>query len=144
MTTRPDYYHVFGHMDNWLRDDQLTLEQRLNKRCDELAKAAVDVWIARRLARALTRSVQLLPFESVAVMVNGVKITGDIADAVRFARGKEEARKFLINSIPAKLLHVPNRDLESRAAPYHGSPDRATLGDTRKFVVVCMSSTKFP
>jgi len=42
MTTRPDYYHVFGHMDDWLSEDQLSFEQRLNKRCDELAKAAVD------------------------------------------------------------------------------------------------------
>ena len=51
MTARPDYYHVMGHMDDYLRDDLLSLEQRLNKRCDELAKAAVDVWIARNLAR---------------------------------------------------------------------------------------------
>ena len=43
MTTRPDYGHVLGHMDDWLREDQMTLEQILNKRCDELAKAAVDV-----------------------------------------------------------------------------------------------------
>ena len=96
MTARPDYYHVFGHMNDWLRDDQLSFEQRLNKRCDELAKAAVDVWIARRLARVSPRFRQLLPFESVALMVNGMKITGDIADAVRFARGREEARNFLI------------------------------------------------
>ena len=49
MSTRPDYFHVFGHMDDWLREDQLSLEQRLNKRCDELAKAAVGVWVARKL-----------------------------------------------------------------------------------------------
>ena len=28
-------------------------------------------------------------------MVNGVKITGDVADVVRFARGKEGARHYL-------------------------------------------------
>ena len=96
MTTRPDYYHVFGHMDDWLREDQLSLEQKLNKRCDELAKAAVDVWIGRQLARCHPRLRQLLPFESVAVLVNGKKITGDIAETVRFAKGMEKARNFLI------------------------------------------------
>ena len=96
MTTRPDYGHVHGHMDDWLREDQMTLEQRLNKRCDELAKAAVDVWIARRLARCIPRTKQLLPFENSALMVDGKKVTGDIADTVRFAKGMEEARRFLI------------------------------------------------
>jgi len=37
-----------------------------------------------------------LPFESVAVLVNGKKITGDIAETIRFARGMEQARNFLI------------------------------------------------
>ncbi len=96
MTTRPDYYHVFGHMDDWLSEDQLSFEQKLNKRCDVLAKAAVDVWIARKLARTPPRLRQLLPFESVAVLVNGKKITGDIAENVRFARGMEQARNFLV------------------------------------------------
>ena len=38
MSSRPDYFHVFGHMDEWLREDQLSLEQRLNKRCDNWQK----------------------------------------------------------------------------------------------------------
>ena len=62
--------------------------------CDELAKTAADVWIAQKLARALLRFRQLLPLESFALMINGKKITGDIADIVRFARGIEEARNF--------------------------------------------------
>ena len=73
MTTKPDYFDVFGHMDEGLREDQLTFEQRLNKRCDELAKTAVDVWIARRTARVPGRVKQLLPFESVAVLNSGRK-----------------------------------------------------------------------
>ena len=76
MTTRPDYFHVFGHMDEWLREDQLTFEQRLNKRCDELAKAAVGVWIARRQARMSDRVKQLLSFESVTVLNSGRKSRG--------------------------------------------------------------------
>ena len=96
MSSRPDYFHVFGHMDEWLREDQLSLEQRLNKRCDELAKEAVDVWVARKMARMPDRVKQLLPFESVAVMNSGKKITGNIAETIRFAKGMDEARTFLV------------------------------------------------
>ena len=39
---------------------------------------------------------QLLPFESVAVMNSGMKITGNIAETIRFAKGMEEARTFLV------------------------------------------------
>ena len=32
MTTNPNYFHVYGHMDDYLKNDQLTFEQKLNKR----------------------------------------------------------------------------------------------------------------
>ena len=38
----------------------------------------------------------LLPFESVAVMNSGKKITGNITETIRFAKGMEEARNFLV------------------------------------------------
>ena len=96
MTTRPDYFHVFGHMGEWLREDQLTFQHRLNKRCDELAKAAVEVWVARRMARVPDRVKQLLLFESEAVLNSRKKITENIAETIRFAKGMEEARNFLV------------------------------------------------
>jgi len=37
-----------------------------------------------------------LPRESVAVLVEGVKTTGDLGEAVRFAKGMEEARDCLV------------------------------------------------
>ena len=38
----------------------------------------------------------LLPFESVSVMNNCKKITGNITETIRFAKGMEEARNFLV------------------------------------------------
>lgn len=95
MTTDPKYFHVYGHMDDYLRDDQLSLEQSLNKTCDLLAKGAVDLCCKMRSNGATRKHPQLLPDESAAVLVKGVKVTGDIADAVRFAKGMEDARVFL-------------------------------------------------
>ena len=96
MTTDPNYFHVYGHMDDFLDDDQLTFEQRLNKRCDCLAKKAVEACRMLRLSRNPERGTQLLPREDAAVLVKGVKITGDIGDAIRYARGYEEARRYLV------------------------------------------------
>lgn len=48
MTTDPNYFHVYGHMDDYLDDSQLTSEQRLNKRCNTLAKEAVDLAVKLR------------------------------------------------------------------------------------------------
>ena len=96
MTTDPNYYHVYGHMDDILTDEQLSFEQRLNKRCDILAKEAVELCRKSRLQGSYDRGTQLLPCESAAVLVGGVKITGDIGDAIRYAKGYEEAKKFLV------------------------------------------------
>ena len=38
-------FHVEGYMDRYFADEDLTLEQWLNKQCDFLAKMAVDKWI---------------------------------------------------------------------------------------------------
>ena len=93
MTTNPNYCHVFGHMDDFLPDHQLTLEQRMNKRCDYLAKEAVDDWLRSRITDVGS---QLLPGENAAILVKGRKVTGDIADTVRYAKGLEDARRFLV------------------------------------------------
>ena len=95
MTTRPDYFHVLGHMDEYLAEEYLTLEQLLNKRCDILAKSAIDTWLRNKRAGIFRTNKQLLPCESAAVLIQGRKITGDIAEAIRFAKGMEEAERFL-------------------------------------------------
>lgn len=97
MTTNPNYFHVYGHMDKYLNKEQLSFEQRLNKRCVILAKEAVDLAVKLRRQGHVRKESQLLPKESAAVLVKGVKVTGDIADALRYAKGYEEARVFLVN-----------------------------------------------
>lgn len=116
MTTRPDHYHMFGYMDKRLPEDQLFFKYKLNSRCDELAKAAVDVCIARSLVRTMIRHSQLLPLKNTALLVKGRKVNGDISDTLQFAVGKEEARYFLtiqkdwsndqFNHIDWKNLHL--------------------------------------
>ena len=95
MTTDPNYFHVYGHMDDYLDDSQLSFEQHLNKRCDIVAKEVIDLAVKLRRQEHLRKQPQLLPKESAAVLVNGVKITGDIASATRYAKGHEEAKNFL-------------------------------------------------
>ena len=90
-----NYFHVEGHIDRYFSDDELTLEQWLNKQCDILAKMAIDKWIRQGLPHP---GLQLLPREDAALIVDGIKVTGDIGDAVRFAKGMEEAREFLVGS----------------------------------------------
>ena len=41
---------------------------------------------------------QLLPREDAAFIVGGQKVTGDIGEAIRFAKGMEEAREFLVGN----------------------------------------------
>ena len=76
-------------------DDDLTTEQRLNKQCDTLVKMAIDKWVRQGLSHP---GLQLLPREDAARIVDGLKVTGDIGDAIRFAKGMEEARDFLVGS----------------------------------------------
>ena len=89
------YFHVDGHMDCYFADDKLTLEQWLNKQCDFLAKMTIDKWISQGLPHP---GLQLLPREDAALIVSGLKVTGDIGDAIHFAKGMEEAREFLVRS----------------------------------------------
>ena len=95
MTTGPDYYRVLGHMDEWLSKDKLFIEHKLNTRCGKLAKAAVNVWIARKLAGTMPNHTQLIPDESAVLLGNDIKVTKEISEAVHFAVGKKEARQFL-------------------------------------------------
>ena len=50
---------------------------------------AVDKWVRHGLPQS---GLQLLPREDAAFIVGGQKVTGDIGEAIRFAKGMEEAR----------------------------------------------------
>ena len=79
-------------MDRLLKWEQLTLTQQLNCVCDTLAKQAV---LSALQYGSHIRPTQLLPKEDVALVIWGVKITGDISPHLRFHASKEVARKYL-------------------------------------------------
>ena len=66
----------------------------MNNKYDFMAKYAVDNWLR---IRGTYFGTQLLPGETAAVLVMGRKVTGNIADAVRYAKGLEDARRFLVD-----------------------------------------------
>ena len=85
------YEHICAHQDRILPWSRLSLEQQLNVMCNELANGAVE--------RAITEGIsspgpKFLPFESVAVVLDGIKLTTDVGPEVRYRLGKEDAERF--------------------------------------------------
>jgi hypothetical protein len=58
------YEHVYGHQDKYKTWANMTLLERLNKKCDSLAKAAVSRGILN-CPRVVSKARQLLPLETV-------------------------------------------------------------------------------
>ena len=94
MSANIKYQHVNGHMDKYMFFHQLTLEQKMNTRCDTLANRAVHRAIATGMRR---EGKQLLSSEDAAVFVNNRKLTRDLAKTGRYEVGKEEAHNYLTN-----------------------------------------------
>ena len=81
MSANIKYHHVDGHRDKCLRWHQLTLEQKMNTRCNKLSKRVVH----RAIVKGMRRKVKLLiPSEDAAVFVDNRKLTRDLAKAVRY------------------------------------------------------------
>jgi hypothetical protein len=82
------YEWVESHQDRNTPWGHLTLEAQLNSTCNKLANKAVT-----RVLCSTTHPARphLLPFENVAIMINDKKITSNIALAIWFKLGKEEA-----------------------------------------------------
>ena len=87
-----EYKYVQSHQDDKFGWQELPLDQQLNVLCDTLAKQAC----MRRISFAAVMGARplRLPFERAAIIVNGVKMTSDVSDPVRFALGKIEAKRF--------------------------------------------------
>jgi hypothetical protein len=79
-------------MDQYLKWEQLMLNQQLNCVCDTLAKRSVTLAINNGYH---DRQSQLLPKEDVALVIWGNKITGNISPHLRLHTSKEVARKYL-------------------------------------------------
>lgn len=89
-TMRFNYEWVESHQDRYKLWTQLTVEQRLNCDCDMLAKRAVTEGM---LGATRTAASQLLPRERVAVIIDGVKQTSDVAGDARFTLGMQDAER---------------------------------------------------
>jgi hypothetical protein len=79
-------------MDHMLGWEQLSLPQQLNYVCDTLAKRSVTAVINHGYH---DRPTQLLPKKDVALVILGIKITGDISPHLRFHASKEVAQRYL-------------------------------------------------
>ena len=86
-----EYEWVPSHQDRYKLWSQLPLVQQLNCICDSLAKTAVQESLHCFDHRTRT---QVLPCESAAVFVGGLKQTSDVARDVRFALGYSDAEAF--------------------------------------------------
>ena len=85
------YEWVRAHQDDIKLWHQLTLLQQLNCIYDTLVKAAVTRSLTTTVRRILE---QVLPKESVAVFVGGIKQTSNLANNVRLALGWVDAESF--------------------------------------------------
>lgn len=85
----PDFAHVKGHRDDQCSFDKLTLAEKLNCRCDELAKK-----ILLHTFISGDNPSSMLQHEFVMALVEGKKVTSCAAPLLRFASGKRRARIF--------------------------------------------------
>ncbi len=93
------YVYIYGHMDQYLAWNNLSLMQQLNCVCDTLAKRAL---MAAIISGYNDRPTQLLPREDVALVIWGNKVTGNISTPLRFHASKELARSYLRTRIRDK------------------------------------------
>jgi hypothetical protein len=94
------YQHIKAHQDAIKPWSMLKLEEQLNVICNKLAKEAVLQYLSGATQEG--RGVQLLPLETVAVVVNGKKLTTEVGQEVRYALGHKEAWKFYTKAIKMK------------------------------------------
>ena len=81
-----------GHQDRIKLWRNLTLEEQLNVKCNELAKSAVHRSMLEEAQG--DRGMQLLPLEKVAVLIDNTKLTTDVSAEVCYCLGEVEAHQF--------------------------------------------------
>ena len=83
------YHHVRGHMDDLLRQDQITLQEDLNAEADDQADKAL-----RKAVRNDTNMIPVLPYAQIKVVdkETGEKAIGSIATALSKWRGRRMCR----------------------------------------------------
>lgn len=97
------YIHVYGHQDNTTAWSSLTLLQKLNVVADRLAKEAL--WMAY-VSRQFISSKFL--FESLRIIIDGVKVTASIKSALYKSWGYKEAKSLFHHRkiVPARKFDL--------------------------------------
>jgi hypothetical protein len=116
------YQHVYGHQDRKKTWEQMTLLEKLNYKCDSLAKSAVHQGILECPSKVSVAR-QLLPLESVAVFHDGQKISGEGGKELRFQIGKKEARQFYLSQLGWYAPTFDNVDWHARDKALGDKPD---------------------
>eukprot|EP00956_Cyclotella_meneghiniana_P010918 scaffold15270_cov101-Cyclotella_meneghiniana.AAC.2 len=116
-----EYKHVYGHQDQLRLWSRLTLLEKLNCKCDSLAKAAVSR--ALREGIPITNARQLLPSESVAVFYNKGKLSSECGDDIRYQVGRVKARQFYVTQLGWSGAAFDQVDWEARDHALRGKPD---------------------
>ena len=101
--------------------EQLSLLERLNCICDNLAKTALLRGIAAN--DTVTREGQRLPLEAASVFYDGDKLTGDCGEEIRFQIGKKRAREFYLTELDWKAATFDAVDWKARDHALSGTTD---------------------
>jgi hypothetical protein len=135
LRSRLDYKHVYGHQD-WLKSwSQLTLLEKLNCKCDTLAKTAVYLGAANS-ARA-THQRQSLPHEPASVFHKGKKLSNDCGDEIRFQVYLRIARKFFVEELGWHGATFDDVDWDQRDACLRGKPEMYQLWLSKQSTGFC-------
>lgn len=100
----------------------MTLLERLNSKCDGLAKGAVSRGILE-CPRDMSKARQLLPMETAAIFHDNNKISGECGAEIRFHIGLVEARAFYITQLGWYAATFDNVDWKSRDKCLSPKPD---------------------
>lgn len=115
------YKHVYGHQDKKKKWHQLTVLEKLNCKCDTLAKLALDKGI--RENPRYTQESQQLPLEAASVYYNSVKLSSECGAEIRFQVGKSKAREFYLGTLGWFAAVFDSIDWEARDKALESKPD---------------------
>jgi hypothetical protein len=94
------YQHIYGHQDKKKTWAQMTpLLERLNCKCDSLAKAAIHQGLLSPPEHTKARQHLPLEFESAAIYYKGKKISREYRAEIRFQAGSVAAYKFNLDKL---------------------------------------------
>jgi hypothetical protein len=115
------YKHVYDHQDKKKKWHQLTVLEKLNCKCDTLAKLAVEQ--GTRDKPQYTVESQQLPLEAAAVYYQLVKLSSECSAEIHFQVGKSKARQFYINTLGWSAATFNSIDWEARDKALESKPD---------------------